>query len=322
VVEGWPSVVHVDTSTQWRGGQVQLLLLARGMAARGAEVGVACPEGSPMWEALAAVPEVVRIAVPAGRSLRTPPILAGLPADLLAAHTSHAHELCAVLSRPLVVHRRVDFRPSGGWKYRRPQAFVAVSEAVARIVRQAGGREVHVVYDGVAPLPAAAPAPDGPTVLAVGARVPHKGHRYLAQACALLPGIDVGIAGEGPLLYPGPRWLDQRPDVPALLAAARVFVHPSVEEGMGQVVVEAMLAGVPVVCTDAGGLPEVVGDTGIVVPRADAGALARAILQVLAGEHPPVEAARQRAAARFSVQAMVEGSLRVYAAVAAAAGRG
>jgi glycosyltransferase involved in cell wall biosynthesis len=105
--------------------------------------------------------------------------------------------------------------------------------------------------------------------------------------------------------------------VAALLAAARVFVHPSVEEGFGQAVVEAMLARVPVVVTDAGGLPEVVGDCGLVVPRDDPRALARAIRRALAGDHPSVEAAAERARARFSVDAMVEGTLAVYAAVAA-----
>ena len=59
-----------------------------------------------------------------------------------------------------------------------------------------------------------------------------------------LPGVDIGVAGDGPLTYAGVRWLGHRDDVPALLARARVFVHPSVEEGMGSAVVEAMLAGV------------------------------------------------------------------------------
>jgi len=147
--------------------------------------------------------------------------------------------------------------------------------------------------------------------------VAHKGHAVLAAAARLLPDLDIGVAGEGPLQPPGLRYLGPRDDVPALLAAARVFVHPSVEEGFGQAVVEAMLAGVPVVVTDAGGLPEVVGDCGVVVPRDDPPALAHAIRRVLAGDHPSVEAAAARAQARFSVAAMVEGTLAVYAAIAA-----
>jgi glycosyltransferase involved in cell wall biosynthesis len=249
-----------------------------------------------------------------GRDVRTSWTVGRLEADLVAAHTSHAHTCCTILPRRLVVHRRVDFMPSGGWKYRRPDGYVAVSEAVARIVRAAGGSLVQVVPDGVSTPPVVPPAVDGPTVLAVGARVAHKGHRYLAEASRYMADVDVGVAGEGELVYPGIRWLGRRDDIPALLAAARVFVQPSVEEGMGQAVIEAMAAGVPVVVTDTGGLPEVVGDTGIVVPRSDARALAQGIQRALAGEHPPIEAARERAA-RFSVDAMVDGTLAAYARV-------
>jgi glycosyltransferase involved in cell wall biosynthesis len=294
---------------------VQLLHLVAGLHARGWSQWVACPPAGRLWTELAFLGDR-RIAVPAGASL-----VAGLRAwrtgaDLVAAHTSHAHQSAAPFPVRLVVHRRVDFQPSGGWKYRRPDGYVAVSQAVADIVSAAGGRRVHVVFDGVLPLPAVAPAVDGPMVLAVGARVPHKGHVHLVAAAALLhaqhPDLDIGVAGDGPLTWPGVRWLGQRDDVPALLAAARVFVHPSVEEGMGQAVVEAMLAGVPVVVSDAGGLPEVVGDTGLIVPAGDPVALAAAVERVLRGRHPPTSAARDRALLRFSVDAMVDGTAAAY----------
>ncbi|MEL6344124.1 MAG: glycosyltransferase family 4 protein [Myxococcota bacterium] len=308
-----PSALIVDTAAEWRGGQVQTLHLVQGMQDRGWPVRVACPMGSPLWQALDRV-AVPRLAIPTGRDPRTILRLGRAPASLLVAQTSHAHSLCAVLRRPLVVHRRVDFLPSGGWKYRRPEAFVAVSDAVRQILVDVGvsADRVMVVHDGVAPLPVAAPALDGPAVLAVGARVAHKGHQILCAAAPLLPGVDIGVAGAGPLTWPGVRWLGRRDDIPALLAAAQVFVHPSVEEGMGQAVVEAMLAGVPVVVSDAGGLPEVVGDAGIIVPKSDPTALAAGIRRALRGEHPSLERARRRARERFSVGQMVEKTLAVY----------
>jgi colanic acid/amylovoran biosynthesis glycosyltransferase len=69
------------------------------------------------------------------------------------------------------------------------------------------------------------------------------------------------------------------------VAWADVFVHPSVSEGFGNAVVEAQAAGLPVVCSDADGLAENVadGETGVVVPRRDPVALARAIAS-LAGD--------------------------------------
>ena len=306
-------VLQVDTALEWRGGQVQTLYLARGMKAAGWPVLVACPSTSRLWRELEGIADV-RIAIPPGRSLRCALAVREAAPDLIAAQTSHAHTCCAPLSIPLAVHRRVDFRPSGGWKYRRPELFIAVSHAVARILETAGASRTVVVHDGVAPLQPMPAAADGPAVLAVGARVAHKGHEVLAAAARHLPGVDIGVAGDGPLVYPGLRWLGPRSDVPALLAAAQVFVHPSVEEGMGQSVVEAMHAGLPIVTTDAGGLPEVVGETGIVVPRRDPEALAEGIRRALAGEHPPIAQAQRRAAERFSIAAMVAGTLSAYRA--------
>lgn len=306
-----PSVLHVDTASEWRGGQVQLLALVRGMVARGWEVQVACPPDGRLWRELAFLGDR-RLAIAAGVSARTSWTVRQSGAGLVAAHTSHAHTVCTVVERPLVVHRRVDFEVSGGWKYRRPAAYVAVSQAVARVLQRAGVDNVTVVHDGVAPLPPAEPAADGPAVLAVGACVAHKGHRVLSEAAVELSGVDIGVAGEGPLTYPGLRYLGFRPDISALLAAADVFVHPSIEEGMGQAVVEAMLAGVPVVASAAGGLPEVVGDVGLLVPPGDAAALARGIARALSGDHPPVEAARERARRLFSVDRMVDQTIAVY----------
>lgn len=304
-------ILQVDTADEWRGGQVQTLYLARGMKAAGWPVLVACPPGSRLWKELEEIADE-RIAIPPGRSLRCAMAARAVRPDLIAAQTSHAHTSCAPLSIPLVVHRRVDFVPSGGWKYRRPVLFIAVSAAVAKILAGVGASRSVVVHDGVAPLPVMPPASDGPPVLAVGARVPHKGHVVLAEAARLLTGVDIGVAGDGPLVYPGIRWLGQRSDVPALLAAAEVFVHPSMEEGMGQAVVEAMHAGLPIVASDAGGLPEVIGDTGILVPAGNALALAEGIRRALAGDHPPVASAQRRAAERFSIEAMVAGTLAAY----------
>jgi len=304
-------VLHVDTATEWRGGQVQLVHLVSGMVRRHHDVSVACPEGTPLWGALDFL-GAGRIPLPPGRTIRGALKVALAEADLVAAHTSHAHTTCLGVKRPLVVHRRVDFVPSGGWKYRRPDAYVAVSAAVAGVLGEAGVDNVEVVHSGVVSPPRVVPAADGPAVLAVGARVPHKGHVHLAAAAEQLPGVDIGVAGEGPLTYPGIRWLGHRADVPALLAAAEVFAHPSTEEGLGTAVIEAMLAEVPVVTSDAGGLPEVVGEFGHVVPRGDPAALAAGIRAVLAGDHPSVTEASAWAQRCFGVDRMVDETLAVY----------
>jgi glycosyltransferase involved in cell wall biosynthesis len=85
----------------------------------------------------------------------------------------------------------------------------------------------------------------------------------------------------------------------ALLAGAVVLAYPSLYEGFGFPPLEAMAAGVPVVTTAAGGIPEIVGDAALVVPPGDAGALAGALGQVVGDAQTRsrlVELGRARAA--------------------------
>ena len=80
------------------------------------------------------------------------------------------------------------------------------------------------------------------------------------------------------------RLLGTRADVPELLATAHCVLLASDYEGCPLSVLEAMAAGVPVVATAVGGIPEIVadGETGLLTPRGDAQALARALETVLA----------------------------------------
>lgn len=288
-------ILHVDTHRGWRGGQRQLQLLVRGLAARGHRQELVGPVERhglrtwPLWRLMAAA---------RGK-------------DLVAAHTSQAHQLCVLAGLRPVVHRRVDFPVSGGWKYRRALGYICVSRAVHQILDQP--RSV-VVYDGVEAL---APAPSaelgsGPVVLAVGALVDHKDHATLAEAAR---GLDarVVVAGEGPLRPEGLEYLGQRDDIAALHARAQVFVHSSKLEGLGQAVIEAMLSGLPVVATRAGGVPEVVGDAGLLVPTEDPEALRRALQRALEGDHPPRHLSVDQARG-FGVDRMVEGTEAAYKA--------
>jgi glycosyltransferase involved in cell wall biosynthesis len=78
-------------------------------------------------------------------------------------------------------------------------------------------------------------------------------------------------------------WLDQ-PDLAVLYSHARVFTLPSLYEGFGLPVLEAMACGAPVVCSNAGPLPEVAGDAAILLPPDDASAWAEAIGRVVSHE--------------------------------------
>jgi glycosyltransferase involved in cell wall biosynthesis len=130
---------------------------------------------------------------------------------------------------------------------------------------------------------------------------PRKGIRFLIEAVAQLkprfPDIKLVLAGDGferPELVKLAEYLEIGEDVtflgwvpntalPPYYRSAAVSVIPSLEEGFGIPAAEAMGCEVPVVATDAGGLPEVVEDgvTGLVVPRGDSAALASAIGRLL-----------------------------------------
>jgi glycosyltransferase involved in cell wall biosynthesis len=104
-------------------------------------------------------------------------------------------------------------------------------------------------------------------------------------------------------------FLGWRPDVEDIVRCLDVLALPSLNEGMGRVLVEAMAAGVPVVASRVGGVPDLVwdGENGLLVPAADSGALERAISRLLQDEPT-----RRRMAAKgkefcgqYSVESMV-----------------
>jgi len=112
-------------------------------------------------------------------------------------------------------------------------------------------------------------------------------------------------------------FLGEREDVPALLAASDIFLLSSRHEGLPLTVIEAMLAGLPVVSSRVGGVPELVeeGVTGFLVPPGDPPALARALERLVAD--PDLgrrmgAAGRERALLEFTRERMVRETHRVY----------
>jgi glycosyltransferase involved in cell wall biosynthesis len=163
--------------------------------------------------------------------------------------------------------------------------------------------------------PAALPAPPGAArLLAMGRLHPNKGFDVALRALALLPGVHLSIAGEGPEraallrlaaeLGVGDRvaFLGWRDDAGALLAACDLFLCPSRHEPLGNVVLEAWSAAKPVVAADAVGPRALIADgrTGLLVPREQPAALAAAAAALLAD---PARAAALAAAGRAAFAA-------------------
>ena len=193
----------------------------------------------------------------------------------------------------------------------------------AEIRRNTGLDRVAVVYHGVpddhtaaGPLASGVLGhPERPIVITVGivdaTNLDRKGMRVFVQAAAEVPEVDfvvagkiVGEAGTELERIAGPNvrltgWLEHE-QLESLLRRARVYVQASRHEGFGVSVAEAMLARCVPVVTRAGALPEVVGDTGIVL---DDGAPRAVALGVREALHLDLgDAARARVLQHFSVQ--------------------
>lgn len=258
--------------------------------------------------------------------------------------------LARALSRrgKVVVSRRIDFPPRNNpfnrWKYGLPDLFLSVSSKVDDVLRDFGIPESRrrVVYSSVDLARLDAPPlsrtelgvpEDALLLVTAGALVGHKDHAALIDAMKWVhdacPNARLVIAGEGGLrgelearirrlgLNGVVALLGHRDDVPALIRAADVYVSSSWSEGLGTSVLEALACATPVVAAVAGGIPEMVidGETGRLVPSRNPHALANAIVWTF---NNPDEARRMAQAGRrlveerFTVDRMVEDTLRAY----------
>ena len=212
------------------------------------------------------------------------------------------------------------------------------AEADQHLAQGIGRREQFVTIpsgidlDGVILATPRRLAARGTIVGTVARLAPVKGHRYLLDAAPAIlgrcPEVRFVLVGDGetrPDLEAQARGLGLtdritfagfRGDVPAVIAGMDLFVLPSLNEGMGRVLVMAMALGKPIVATRVGGVPELLGDdeAGILVPPGDPAALAGAVTSVLCDPSLAAalgEAGRRRAT-RYGAEAMLSLLAKVY----------
>jgi len=276
--------------------------------------------------------------------------------DILHAHSSHAHGVAAMASLlsggpKIVVHRRVDFAPHRDilniLKYRRgADRYIAISKMVAGVLIEAGvnPEKIRVIYSAVEPMTPVEGAresvrsdlglaPDTVLVGNVASLVDHKGHKYLIEAakivCRELPKARFVIVGKGELESELKRQAEDQgvkdrvlfagfhSDVDRMMSAFDLFAMTSHMEGLCTSILDAMSLGIPVVATDAGGIPEIVEDevNGLLARSRDPISIAECIARIITSDSDRDRLAREgrrTVAEKFGADTMVRETIRVY----------
>ena len=345
-------VVHVHRIRGIGGSERHLLTLLPALAERGVEplfVGLDDPAWDPadFYGALR-VPSV-RIRSPRDLDpLLLARLMRTLRADVVHTHLVHADLYGGVAAKlrgaRLVSTKHNDdpFR-TGAFRFaerglaRLTDRIVTITEALRRFTVEKVGipaAKVETIHYGLDDLPepwGVNPPDDVPAgarvLLAIARLTPQKGIDVAVRALATLPDDTVLVVlGEGPerarlealgleLGVGGRLFLPGRvPDVAAWLRRATVLVHPARWEGFGLGVLEAMLAGLPVVAADVSSLPELVvdGETGILVRPDDPPALGLGIARALDDPARLGAGGRERARGEFSVARMAGRTAELY----------
>jgi glycosyltransferase involved in cell wall biosynthesis len=234
-----------------------------------------------------------------------------------AVHTIHNLAVHEVDTVGKLVHRIA---------FRRGVIPVAVAEEVARSCEEVYGIRPRTILNGIEVSrfgrPEASQAwreahgfsDSDVLVVSVARLMPQKNPELLAQA--LPEGFHLLLAGEGPLRdaltgIPRVHLLGVRSDLPEVLSAADVFALASNWEGHPIAVMEALAAGLPTVATAVGGVPEIVGDAGVLVPPGEVKALHDGILAAYADRDKYRAAALVRAT-RFDIRNTIAGYEEVF----------
>jgi glycosyltransferase involved in cell wall biosynthesis len=290
-------ILLLDHGTTMGGGQVMARRLLVGLRERGLEI-----------DALAGRPEVGGGPIPTTlwglrRAMRG--------YDLVYANTPRTALVAATTRRPFLWHKH---HPASTWLQRLAARRARRVISVARYGAPKGDH-VRIIYNGV-PEMEPAPAnglPPGRKVLLLGRIEREKGHDIAVAALdRMRTKAKLIVAGPGEW-YLGPREdvlvLGFRDDVAGLMGACDVLLNVSRRhEGASLVVLEAQMAGLPIVATRVGGTPEIVldGQTAFLIPRDNPDAAAAALDRALAVDREQWKARGREHARKFTLDACID----------------
>lgn len=287
--------------------------------------------------------------------LRLRAIIAVDRPDLVHVHSRRGADLWSVLAArsrgvPALITRRVD-NPENSMvarlKYRLYSRIIAISEAIRQILLSEGipAEMITCVPSAVDHRRYAMPCdrewflrefglePTDRTIGMIAQFIPRKGHRFLIEAAPDIigrcPDARFIFFGKGPLqetirmMCRRSRIADKmifagfRTDLERILPCLDLVVHPARMEGLGVSLLQTAAAGVPIVASRVGGIPEIVQDNvnGYLIDLGDRGAIMRRIIELLSDPEKARRfgsVGRTIVQSRFSVDAMVKGNLAVY----------
>ena len=356
-------ILHVETGRHFLGGPQQVIYLINALRERGHKNVLVCPPDSGIDTVAREHGIWVQNLFCAGDldlpfAYRLAQYLGDKRPDLVHCHSRRGADILGGLAAefanvPAVVSRRVDnteMRLIAGLRYRPFRKIIAISEAIAGVLRDRGIEDdrIRVIRSAV---DAGAFAGDTESdayrrefglgdgvfaIAAAGQLIPRKGHRYLLEAASKLrqthPESRLVIFGEGFLhnqlqaqatslgLDDVVTFAGYRDDLDEFIGCFDLFVHPSSAEGLGVAALKAAAAGVAVVGCDAGGMRESVahGETGLLVEPENADALHEAIATLFDDDQMRARfaaAGRDRMQNEFSIATMADQHEALYASV-------
>jgi glycosyltransferase involved in cell wall biosynthesis len=282
-------ILHINLATGFRGGERQTALLIDGLANAYPKLQqsliVKC--GSPLPAALTSINRVniIRVKQP------TIAYIFGLKKefDIVHAHEAKACHFAYLLSvwtnTPYIITRRMDRAPKTNWftqkVYQHASHIVSLSSAIDKIINNyLSGLNTSIIPSMAANLPTNALSitkireshPQKTLIGHVGALVErHKGQQYIIEAAHHLetthPHLHFLLIGEGQdeaTLKQQAKGLTNlefvgfKPNVGDYLRALDIFIFPSLQEGLGSTLLDAMDAQLPIIASNAGGIPDLI----------------------------------------------------------------
>lgn len=272
--------------------------------------------------------------------------------DLVHIHDSHSHNYFITaaylgLKTPAILSRRVDFPPSTKSKYNHPsiKSIICVSNYVRNIIKPIlnNPKIASVIHDGVdldkkntddygfrlrhnippetiliANISAIAGHKDYPTFVRTADRVLQSGYDVIFA----IIGGDAGEEEKVRQMITDKRLLNKiiitgfQPEAHRILNEVDIFLFTSKEEGFGSTLLDAMLYGVPIVTTSAGGIPEMIVDNknGLMCPVGDDECLSKNIIALIENKSlsDSIISNEQQDVTRFSAQNMASKTLLIY----------